>query len=73
MTTKENKVAEFNKALQKSSLAKRKKAGVELVNGKIFYYTIKTTSSGREYKSRETYRNVLCMLDMKDIKHIMSL
>jgi len=73
MTTQETKLQLFKQAIENSNVAKRKNAGVELVDGKIFYYITKQTSSGREYKSKQTYRDMLFMFQKEDINKIINL
>ena len=67
MTLSETKVLLFTEAIQRSNVAIRKGASVEIVNGKLVYFL------NTKYKMRTNYREVLCMLQREDIQKIMAL
>lgn len=71
MNSKELKVKMFQEAIQRSTVAVRKGATVELVNGKLEYRILGYKATGT-YKMRSNYREVLCMLCYEDIKAIMA-
>jgi len=73
MTAKEIKVNLFKQAIENSTTAKRKEAGVEIKDGKIFYYITRYSSAGRAYKYKQTYREMLSMFWKEDIDKIMAL
>ena len=73
MTAHESKLELFKQAIENSNVAKRKNAGVELQDNKIFYFITKYTSSGKSYKFKQTYRDMLFMFQKEDINKIITL
>lgn len=69
MATKEQKVQDINRAIQRSSTAKAKKAKAELLKGGRIQYSIETkTRTGRKYRAKVSFRDILALLHGEDIR-----
>ena len=71
MATKEDKVRDINQAIHRSSVAMTLKAKAEILkDGRVQYSEEATAKSGRKYRARSTFREILRLLHGEDMRDL---
>lgn len=70
MTKKEKKVNDINEALQKSSIYNKVKPKAEIIEGRIVYSMLSTSSLGKPYRIKVDFMTILGQMHGDQMREI---